>query len=219
MKKSINFDGITSKQKVQTTYTNGIATGKFSAKVVGIKQATVEYNEQKKNVLQFIIGYNTSDSTSNYINTNTYTNTIHEKGALCKLADEIFSIKVVDKETFVQFLEKLLSSTITIKIGEKNNYGVLERIIDVEDGDINIVQKDIPSFMQKVYGQDAEDVQLIEGYEFSDSFKQNTKSQQMNNEVVSIMNEANVEAQTKIAESKGKQKVQSADDFFDNLDK
>ena len=199
--KKINLDTLINKVKdTQTTTSSKVAQGKFKAKVVGYKVVNEIYNDKERTVAQFIVAFNSTKEYTTFLNTRTYNLVINERSALCILAKDVFDVEIKNTGDINKFLEKMFSSSIMIKVEEKNGYATLDRIIDTIDEEVSIHETTLPDYLKQVYGKEPIDVQLVEGYSFkSDSPKDPLES--------------------KIEDVEAKEEVQDADDFFESLNK
>lgn len=203
--KKINLDTLLTQVKnTQSTSSSKVATGKFKAKVIGYKVVNEIYNDKERTVAQFIVAFNSTKEYTTFLNTRTYNLVINERSALCILAKDVFDIEITKQEHINTFLEKMFSSTIMIKVEEKNGYATLDRIIDTIDEEVAINETTLPDYLRQVYGKEALDVQLVEGY----SFKSDEPKDPL---------ESNLEGTIEITDSK--EEVQDADTFFENINK
>ena len=203
--KKINLDTLINKVKdTQTNSSSKVANGKFKAKVIGYKVVNEIYNDKERTVAQFIVAFNSTKEYTTFLNTRTYNLVINERSALCILAKDVFDVEIKTTEDINKFLEKMFSSSIMIKVEEKNGYATLDRIIDTIDEEVSIHETTLPDYLKLVYGKEAIDVQLVEGY----SFKSDSPEDPLESKIEDVE-----------AKDDFKEEVQDADDFFESLDK
>lgn len=155
------FDNSSNKQQLEE--------GRYLARAVAFKIVNMQYKDEKpKTGIQYIFAVNSKDNKSTYYFNHKAFNLQHvnSSSAFYKELNDIYQFKINTEADLKSAMHKVLDTTVALRLVKNKEYLNIDRIIDVSDQNIEIVNKEIPNYLSKFYSEKPVSVYLEEGFKF-----------------------------------------------------
>jgi len=201
--------------------------GRYLARAVAFKMVNMQYKDEKpKTGIQYIFAVNSKDNkTTHYFNHKAFNlQHVNSSSAFYKELNDIYQFKINTAEDLKKAMHLVLDTTVALRLVKNKEYLNIDRIIDVSDQKIEIVNKEIPYYLSKFYNEKPISVYLEDGFKFAEervtfkdsknnAFDANKRSASPKHERTSIMPN-----ETEKVEVKEPKKIDDVDTLFQNLD-
>ncbi len=211
--------------KFESSNLQQLEEGRYLARAVAFKMVNMQYKDEKpKTGIQYIFAVNSKDNkTTHYFNHKAFNlQHVNSSSAFFKELNDIYQFKINTAEDLKKAMHLVLDTTVVIRLVKNKEYLNIDRIIDVSDQKIEIINKEIPYYLSKFYSEKPISVYLEDGFKFGEerfTFKDSKNNAFDANKRIASKHERTsiMPNETEKVEVKEPKKIDDVDTLFQNL--